>query len=80
VALCNLNYWDLSVGTARPSLTVELDGLPSSLTSVTVKYLTNPGGAVANADNTTFGGSQWMFASHGQEVTGVQARRRPYPS
>ena len=72
VALCN-NYWDLSVGTDRPSLTVALDGLPSTLTSATVKYLTNPGGAVQNADNTTFGGSQWTYGSQGKEVTGVQS-------
>ncbi|ERS95597.1 uncharacterized protein SPSK_02396 [Sporothrix schenckii 1099-18] len=73
VALCNLNYWDLSVGGSRPSQTVTVSGLPASLTSATVKYLTNPGGAVQNADHTTFGGSQWTFASLGKEVTGVQS-------
>jgi hypothetical protein len=72
VALCNLNYWDQSLGTQRPSPSIELDGIPSGATSVTVKYLTNPGGAAHNADNTTFGGSQWPFNSLGKEVTGVQ--------
>jgi hypothetical protein len=73
VALCNLNYWDQSLGTARPNLNVELDGISFGTTSVIVKYLTNPGGAGQNADSTTFGGSQWPFSSQGKEVTGVQS-------
>jgi hypothetical protein len=73
VTLCNLNYWDQSLGTARPSLSVELDGVSSATTSVVVKYLTNPGGAAQNSDRTTFGGSQWPFSSQGKEVTGVQS-------
>lgn len=73
VALCNLNYWDESLGTERPNPSIELDGISSGTTSVTVKYLTNPGGAAQNADNTTFGGSQWPFSSLGKEVTGVQS-------
>ena len=73
VALNNLNYWDQSLGTTRPSLTVPLDGIPDGITSVTVKYLTNPGGAAQDADNTTFGGSQWPFSNLGAELTGVQS-------
>ncbi|OAA61996.1 Glycoside hydrolase, superfamily [Niveomyces insectorum RCEF 264] len=73
VALCNLNYWDVSDGTTRPSFLVEVDGVPSTSTSVTVKYLTNSGGAAQNADHTTFGGSQWPYSSLGAEVTGVQS-------
>ncbi|KAL1891072.1 hypothetical protein Sste5346_007897 [Sporothrix stenoceras] len=70
---CALITVDLSVGMTRPSSTVELGGLPSSLTSVTVKFLTNPVGAVQNADKTTFGGSQWTFGNLGKQKTGVQS-------
>ncbi|KJR84169.1 uncharacterized protein SPSK_09101 [Sporothrix schenckii 1099-18] len=73
VALCNLNYWDLSVGTTRPEPVVTLDGLSPSVKTVTVKYLTNPGGAGQNSTDTTFGGSQWTFASQGTEVKNVAA-------
>ncbi|CAK7213487.1 hypothetical protein SCUCBS95973_001810 [Sporothrix curviconia] len=73
VALVNLNYWDTSLGTSRPNPVVAVEGIPSSVSSVTVKYLTNPGGAAQDADDTTFGGSQWTFASLGAEVENVQS-------
>lgn len=73
VALCNLNYWDQSVGTPRPNPVVALDGLPRTCKSVTVKYLTNPGGAGQNSTDTTFGGSQWTYASKGTEAENVHS-------
>ncbi|CAK7204903.1 hypothetical protein SEUCBS139899_007665 [Sporothrix eucalyptigena] len=73
IALVNLNYWDTSLGTSRPNPVVSVSGIPSGVSSVTVKYLTNPDGAAQDSTNTTFGGSQWTFASQGAEVTDVQS-------
>lgn len=72
VALLNLNYWDQSQGTSRPKPSVQVSGIPSGKSSVVVKYLTNPGGAAADASQTTFGGSQWPASNQGKEQTGVQ--------
>ncbi|KAF2159215.1 glycoside hydrolase family 79 protein [Zasmidium cellare ATCC 36951] len=72
VALLNLNYWDQSQNIARPQPTIQVSGIPSGLSSVNVEYLTNPGGAGQNADQTTFGGSQWPYSTLGVEKKGVQ--------
>lgn len=72
VALLNLNYWDESQGSQRPQPTVKVTGISSSVSTVTVEYLTNSGGAAQNADQTTFGGSQWPYSSLGVERKGVQ--------
>ena len=72
VALCNLNYWDNADGTKRPVESIELQGLPRSTKSVTVKYLTNPNGAGHDATDTTYAGSQWGYDSLGKEKKGVQ--------
>lgn len=72
VALLNLNYWDQSEGSQRPQPTVKVTDISPDVSKVTVEYLTNPGGAAQNADQTTFGGSQWPFSSLGVERKGVQ--------
>ncbi|CAK7219692.1 hypothetical protein SBRCBS47491_003933 [Sporothrix bragantina] len=73
VSLVNLNYWDTSLGTSRPDPVVAVQGIPSGVSTITVKYLTNPGGAAQDANATTFGGSQWTYASRGAEVKDVQS-------
>ncbi|KAK4496782.1 hypothetical protein PRZ48_012765 [Zasmidium cellare] len=80
VALLNLNYWDQSQpNTPRGQPNIQVSGIPSSLSSVKVEYLTNPGGAAQNADQTTFGGSQWPYSNLGMEKKGVQNTTTSFP-
>ena len=72
MALLNLNYWDTTSGSTRSADNIQVNGLPSNATSITVKYLNNPGGAGQTSDDTTFGGSQWPFNTLGVEKTGVR--------
>lgn len=74
VALVNLNYWNqTSSSTDRPSVSIDIS-IPSELgaTTVTVRYLSSPLGAGADADTVTYAGSQWTYESLGTEVTGVR--------
>lgn len=72
VAVVNLNYWNqTSSGTERDGVAVELS-VPGGVSAVTVRHLTSPLGAGADATSITYGGSQWTYESAGKEVTGVR--------
>lgn len=73
VAVVNLNYWNetSSSGAERSSVNVAVS-VPDSVESVTLRYLSSPLGAGADATTITYGGSQWTYESDGIEVTGVR--------
>lgn len=72
VAVVNMEYWNAtSSETERPSVEVALS-VPDGVGSVTVKHLSSPLGAGADATTITYGGSQWTYESTGTEVTGVR--------
>ena len=71
MALINLNPWSTSDSSDRPTVPVSLS-IPISISSVVVKYLNSPGGAYGANTTITYGGSQWTYASLGNEVTGVR--------
>lgn len=76
VAVVNMDYWtnETSSGAAaeeeRGSVSVELS-VPSGVSTATVRHLSSPLGAGADATTITYGGSQWTYESAGEEVTGV---------
>ena len=73
VAVVNLREWSGSNNTGRGQQQVALSGL-GSCPQATVRVLSSPNGAVALADSITFGGSQWTYASGGEEEANVDPR------
>lgn len=72
VAIANLEYWNAtSSGTDRRKSSVDLS-VPDGVTQVHVDRLGSPKGAGADASTITYAGSQWTYASGGEEVTGVR--------
>ena len=75
IALVNLNEYDDDNSTAttpRGGQDVTLTGL-AGFSNVTVDFLSSPQGAHADASTISYGGSQWTYASGGEEVKGVRA-------
>ena len=68
IALLNLQLWVQSTDpkTERPSVTVQLTDLPSTVQSVHVKRLTGPGSLAL--DGVTWGGESWTYQSDGKAV------------
>lgn len=72
VAVVNMEYWnETSSETERSRVDIRLS-VPGEVTSVTVKYLSSPLGAGADATTITYGGSQWTYESVGMEVPNVR--------
>ncbi|KAI1405351.1 glycoside hydrolase family 79 protein [Hypoxylon fuscum] len=70
IAVANLNYWNKTSDGDRPSVTLDIS-VPKDVKSVKVYHLNSPQGAGADADNITYGGSQWTYESLGKEVKNV---------
>ncbi|KAJ9141813.1 Beta-glucuronidase [Pleurostoma richardsiae] len=72
LVLLNMNYWNRTSSTsARASQTISIQ-VPSGVDSVKVDLLSSPEGAGVKADSITYAGSQWTYASLGEEVKGVR--------
>jgi hypothetical protein len=71
LGIVNLNYWNGTESSSRPNISIALN-LPADIKIVRVDKLASPLGAVATADNITYAGSQWTYASNGNEVKGIK--------
>lgn len=72
VAFANLQYWNQSSsGTERSTVSIDLS-VPEGVAEVRVDKLGSPLGAGADSATITYAGSQWTYASQGDEVTGVR--------
>ena len=71
IAIVNLQLWDTDSANPRSVQNVTFTGLDTYNTA-TVNILSSPDGAHADASTITYAGSQWTYASNGEEVKGVQ--------
>ena len=73
LAIANLDYWNLtSSHLPRPSVTIDIKLPWFDFGHVKVTRITSPDGAGGAADNITYAGSQWTYASMGKEVGGIR--------